>query len=98
MLNIAKRHFRENKRKLLICFVMSQKAQYVYYQWQIMEIQASSFTTFDNNSFPSAFVGYSTDITMLIVAFLIHMSVQAGQGAPVSFNMRFIVKEGLNSE
>ena len=98
MLNIAKRHFRENNRKLLIRFVTSRKAQYAYYQWQIMEIQASSFTTFDNDSFPSVFVEYSTDIAVLIAAFLIRMSVQAGQEAPVSFNTRFSVKGGLNSE
>ena len=52
-----------------------------------MKIQASSFATFDNDSFPSAFVEYSTD-----------MSVQAGQEAPVSFNMRFSIKGGSNSE
>ena len=98
MLNIAKRHFRENNRKLLIRFVTSRKAQYAYYQWQIMEIQASSFATSDNDSFPSEFVEYSTDIAVLIVAFLIRMSVQAGQEAPVSFNTRFSVKGGLNSE
>ena len=40
----------------------SRKVQYVYYQWQIMEIQASSFATSDNDSFPSAFVEYSTDM------------------------------------
>ena len=75
-----------------IPFVTSRKAQYVYYQWQLMEIQASSFTISDNDSFPSAFVEYSTDIAVLIVAFLIRMSVQAGQEAPVSFNTRFSVK------
>ena len=63
-----------------------------------MEIQASSFATSDNDSFPSEFVEYSTDIAVLIVAFLIRMSVQAGQEAPVSFNTRFSVKGGLNSE
>ena len=98
MLNIAKRHFRENNRKLLIRFVTSRKTQYAYYQWQLMEIQASSFATPDNDSFPSAFVEYSTDIAVLIAAFLIRMSVQAGQEAPVSFNTRFSVKGGLNSE
>ena len=103
MLNIVKRHFRENNRKLFICLVTSWKAQYAYYQWQIMEMQASSFATSDNDSFPSAFVEYSTDIAVLIAAvliapFLIRMSVQAGQKAPVSFNTRFSVKGGLNSE
>ena len=67
-----------------------------------MEIQASSFTTSDNDSFPSAFVQSSTNIAVLIAAFLIRMSVQAGQGAPISFNTRFSVKGevkgGLNSE
>ena len=63
-----------------------------------MEIQASSFATSDNDSFPSTFVEYSTDIAVLIVAFLIRMSVQAGQGAPVSFNTRFSMKGGSNSE
>ena len=98
MLNIAKRHFRENNRKLLIRFVTSRKAQYAYYQWQLMEIQASSFATSDNDSFPSAFVECSTDIAVLIVAFLIRISVQAGQEAPVSFYTRFSVTGGLNSE
>ena len=97
MLNIAKCHFRENNRKLLIRFVTSQKAQYAYYQWQLIEIQANSFATSDNDSFSSAFVEYSTDIAVLIAAFLIPMSVQAGQEAPVSFNTRFNVKGGLNS-
>ena len=92
------KNFRENNRKLLIRFVTSRKAQYAYYQWQIMEIQASSFATSDNDSFPSAFVEYSTDIAVSIAAFLIRMSVQAGQEAPVSFNTRFSVKGGLNSE
>ena len=63
-----------------------------------MEIQASSFAISDNDSFPSAFVEYSTDIAVLIAAFLICMSVQASQEAPVSFNTRFSVKGGLNSE
>ena len=63
-----------------------------------MEIQASSFATSDNDSFPSAFVEYSTDIAVLIATSLIRMSVQAGQEAPVSFNTRFSVKGGLNSE
>ena len=95
---MQKRHFRKNNRKLLIPFVTSRKAQYAYYQWQLMEIQASSFATSDNDSFPSAFVEYSTDIAVLIAAFLIRMSVQAGQEAPVSFNTRFSMKGGLNSE
>ena len=82
----------------MIRFVTSRKAQYAYYQWQLMEIQACSFATSDNDSFPSAFVEYSTDIAVFITAFLIRMSVQAGQEAPVSFNTRFSVKEGLNSE
>ena len=63
-----------------------------------MEIQASSFATSDNDSFPFAFVEYSTDIAVFIAAFLIRMSVQAGQGAPLSFNTRLSVKGGLNSE
>ena len=60
-----------------------------------MEIQASSFATFDNNS---TFVEYSTDIAVMITAFLINMSILAGQGAPVSFSTRFSIKRGLNSE
>ena len=63
-----------------------------------MEIQASSFATSDNDSLPSAFVEYSTDIAVMITAFLIHMSVLAGQGSPVSFSTRFSVKRGLNSD
>ena len=77
---------------------MSWKAQYTYHQWQIMEIQTSSFATSDNASFPSGFVEYSTDIAVLFAAFLILMPVQASQGASVSFNTRFSVKGGLNSE
>lgn len=63
-----------------------------------MEIQGSSFTTSDNDSLPSAFVKYSADIAVTIMAFLTHMLVLAGQGSPVSFSMRFSVKRGLNSE
>ena len=63
-----------------------------------MEIQASSFATSDNDSFPSAFVEYSTDIAVMIMAFLTHMSVLAGQGPSVSFSMRFSVKTGLSSD
>ena len=63
-----------------------------------MKIQASSFATSDYDSFPSVFVEYSTDIAVLIAAFLMRMLVQAGQRAPVSLNTRFSVKGGLNSE
>ena len=65
---------------------------------EIFYAYGSSFVTSDNNSFPSGFVEYSTDIAVLIAAFLIRISVQAGQEAPVSFNTRFSVKGGLNSE
>ena len=41
---------------------------------------ASSFATSDNDLFFSAFVDYSTDIAVLIMTFLIHTSVLAGQG------------------
>ena len=63
-----------------------------------MEIQGSSFATSDNDLLPSAFVEYSTDIAVMIMVFLIHMSVLAGQGPPVSFSTRFSVKRGLNSD
>ena len=43
---------------------------------------ASSCTTSDNDLFLSEVVGYSTDIAVLITAFLICMSVLAGQEAP----------------
>ena len=42
---------------------------------------ASSFATSDNDLFLSAFVDNTTGIAVLIMAFLIHMSVLAGQGA-----------------
>ena len=63
-----------------------------------MEIQGSSFATSDNDSFPSEFVEYSTDIAVMIMAFLTHMLVLAGQGPLVSFSTRFSVKRGLNSD
>ena len=98
MLNIAKCHFCENNRKLLMRFVTSPKAQYVYYQWQIMEIQQVVSLHLDKGLFLCAFVGNSTDIAVMITTFLIHMSVLAGQGAPVSFSMKFSMNRGLNSE
>ena len=59
----------------------SRKAQYVL---SIVDNgnSASSCTTSDNDLFLSEIVGYSTDIAMLITAFLICMSVLAGQEAP----------------
>ena len=67
--------------------MMSQKAQYVYCQWQIMKIQLlCSFATSDDNLFLSTSVDNFTDIAVMIIAFLIHMSVLAGQGEPVSFS------------
>ena len=57
---------------------------------------ASSFATSDNDLFFSAFVDYSTDIAVLI--FLIHTSVLAGQGGPISFNTKFSMNRGLHSE
>ena len=59
---------------------------------------ASSFATSDNDLFLSTFVDYFTDIAMLITTFLIHMSVLAGQGAPIPFSMKFSMNRGLNSE
>ena len=59
-----------------------------------LEIQQVS----DNDLFLSDFVDYSTDIAVLIMAFLIHMWVLAGQGAPVSFSMKFSMNRGLNCE
>ena len=50
---------------------------------------ASNFATSDNDLFLSAFVDYSTDIAVSITAFLIYMSVLAGQGAPVPFSTKF---------
>ena len=58
----------------------------------------SSFTTSDNNLFLSAFVDYSTDIAVMIMAFLMYMPVLAGQRVPVSFSMKFNMNKGLNSE
>ena len=64
-----------------------------------MEIQQiASFATSDNDLFLSEFVDYSTDIAVLIMAFLIHMSVLTGQGAPVPFSTKFSMNRGLNSE
>ena len=59
---------------------------------------ASSFATSDNDLFLTGFVDYSTDIAVLITAFLIHMSVLAGEGAPISFNTKFSMNRDLNSE
>ena len=55
---------------------------------------ASSFATSDN-LFLSAVVKYSTDIAVMITAFLIHISVLAGQGAPVSFTTKFSYEQRL---
>ena len=59
---------------------------------------ASIFNASDNDLFLSAFVDYSTDTAVLITAFLIHMSVLAGQGAPLPFSTKFSMNRGLNSE
>ena len=59
---------------------------------------ASSFATSDKDLFLYAFVGNSTGIAVMITKFLIHMSVLAGQGAPVSFSTKFNMNGGLNSE
>ena len=59
---------------------------------------ASSFATSDKDLFLYAFVGNSTGIAVLIRTFLIHMSVLAGQGAPISFSTKFSMNRGLNSE
>ena len=59
---------------------------------------ASSFTASDKDLFLYAFVGNSTGIAAMITTFLIHMSVLAGQGAPVSFSTKFSMNRGLNSE
>ena len=56
---------------------------------------ASSIAIFDNNLFLSTFVGYFTDIAVLIMAFLKHMSVLAEQVAPVSFSTRFSYEHRL---
>ena len=73
----------KNNHKCLILSMTSRKAQYAYYQWQIMEIQqVAGCATFDNDLFLSKALGYSTDIAVLITAFLIHMLVLAGQEAP----------------
>ena len=63
-----------------------------------MEIQGSSFATSDNDLLSSAFVEYSTDIAVMIMAFLTRMLVLAGQGPPISFSTRFSVKRSLNSD
>ena len=46
------------------------------------ENSASSCATSDNDLFLSEVVGYSTNIAVLITAFLIRMSVLTGQEAP----------------
>ena len=61
------------------------------------EDSTSSFATSDNNLFLSTFVDCSTDIRSS-VAFLIHMLVLAGQGAPILFSTKFSMNRGLNSE
>ena len=54
----------------------------------------------DNVLFLSTFVEYSTDIiiAVMITAFLIHILVLAGQGAPIPFNTNFNKNRGLNNE
>ena len=59
---------------------------------------ASSFAASDNDLFLSTFVDNSTDIAVMITTFLIHMSVLAGQGAPIPFSTKSTMKRGLNSE
>ena len=59
---------------------------------------ASSCTSSDNDLFLFEVVGYSTDITVLITAFLICMSVLAGQEAPILFSPKFSMNRDLNSE
>ena len=59
---------------------------------------ASIFATCDKDLFLYAFVGNSIGIAVMITTFLIHMSVLAGQGAPVSFSTKFSMNRGLNSE
>ena len=51
-----------------------------------------------NDLFLSKVVGYSTDIAVLITAFLIRMSVLAGQEAPILFSLKFSMNTDLNSE
>ena len=58
----------------------------------------SSCTTSDNDLFLSEVVGYSTDIAVLIMAFLIHMSVLAGQEAPGHTGCLARSEQGSNSE
>ena len=58
----------------------------------------SSFTTSDDDLFLSTSVDYSTDVAVMVTAFLMHMSILVGEGAPVSFSIRFSMKRGLNSE
>ena len=72
--NMTKRHFQKNNRKCLILSVgpvcilsMADNGN-----------SASSCVTSDNGLFLSEVVGYSTDIAVLITAFLIRMSVLAG--------------------
>ena len=59
---------------------------------------ASSFATSDNEFFFSDVVDYSTGIAVLITAFLIHMSVLAGQGSPVPFCTKFSMNRTVNRQ
>ena len=59
---------------------------------------ASSFATSDKDLFLYTFVGNSTGIAVMTTTFLIHMSILAGQGAPISFSTKFSINRGLNSE
>ena len=87
--NMTKCHFQKNNCKCCVdpfCDVMEGP------------VSVSSYAASDIDLFLSTFVHYSTDIVVIINAFLIHMSVFAGQGTSVSFNPKFSMNRGLNSE
>ena len=95
---MKKCHFRKITASL-DPFCMSQKPHAVHVLSMVDNgDSASSFAASDNDLFLSKFVDYSTDIVVLITAFLICMSVLAGQGGPVSFRMKFSMNRSLISE
>ena len=73
--NMTKRHFRKNNRKCLILSVDVTEGPVRVLSMADNGNSASSFATSDNDLFLSEVVGYSTDIAVLITAFLIRSHV-----------------------
>ena len=91
--NMTKCHFRKDSQK---CLILSGPVHVL--SMADNGNSASSCATCDNDFFLSEVVGYSTGIAVLIMAFLIRMSVLAGQEAPILFSPKFSMNRDLNSE